>query len=427
MEYKGFWFLPGQEDNQVAGIMTVEKDISYKLELIGGFDNDLQSILSSEKKDVIFGEVYNDENHIRKITLINCYSSFNVNFSAKHPITHFDCSVVVDGLHVNDLDSNFCVEIRADLSSLYNWKNTGIIKRTWQFSKEPELISNPGNISIDLNLKDYWEIPVEINDTTKLVLFADSNYDTSSDYMKSTIQQFTRIRIESKTPTSINYLYRKLYLFQQFLSFATLNTVCINKLWVYSNDYYEEIKGKKINNPAYIYLKPDEKCNEESEIKKSDFLFKFSDISDDFEFIIKKWFEVSDEIAPIRNHLIESIKPIRKFSSVNFLIVIQALEGFHRKFRVQEWKKLRVRLKSLVDEFSNIEEIKEISELDIKHTVASRDYYSHFLIDKEDVLEGVELYYLTMKIKKLLICCVLNLVGFDNEKINKLFKKNNRI
>lgn len=207
MEYKGFWFLPGQEDNQVAGILTVEKDISYKLELIGGFDNDLQSILSSEKKDVIFGEVYNDENHIRKKTLINCYSSFNVNFSAKHPITQFDCSVVVDGLHVNDLDSNSCIEIRADLSSLYNWKNTGIIKRTWQFPKEPELISKPESISIDLNLNDYWEIPVEINDTTKLVLYADSNYDTSSDYMKSTIQQFTRIRIESKTSTSINYLF----------------------------------------------------------------------------------------------------------------------------------------------------------------------------------------------------------------------------
>lgn len=426
MEYKGFWFLPGQTDKQIAGILTVKKDISYKLELIGGFDEDLQSLISSEKKNVIFGEVYNSENNIRKITLINCYHSFNINPSAKHSITHYNCSVVVDGLHVNDLESNSCIEIRADLSSLYNWKNTGIIERTWQFHKEPELINKPESISIDLNL-DYWEIPVEINDTTKLVLYADSNYDTSSDYKKSTIQQFTRVRIESKTPTSINYLYRKLYLFQQFLSFAALNAVCINKLWVYSNDYYEEIKGEKINNPAYIYLKPDEKCNKESETKKSDFLFKFSDISDNFEFIIKKWFEVSDEVAPIRNHLIESIKPIRKFSSVNFLIVIQALEGFHRKFRVQEWKKLRVRLKSLVDEFSNIDEIKKISELDIKQTVASRDYYSHFLIDKEDVLEGVELYYLTLRIKNLLICCVLNLVGFDNEKINKLLKKNNRI
>lgn len=427
MEYKGFWFLPEKTDKQIAGILTVKKDISYELELIGGFEEELESIISSEKKDVIFGEVYNSENHIRKITLINCYSSFNVNFSAKHPITRYSCSVVVDGFHVDSLDSNSCIEIRADLSSLYNWKNTGIIKRAWQFPKEAQTLNKIESFSLDLNRKDYWEIPVEINDLTSLVLYADSNYDTSPDYKKSTIQQYTRVKFKCKTTTSINYLYRKIFLFQQFLSFAALNSVCINKLWVYSNDFYEEINGEKVNNPAYIYLKPDVKFSEELETKKSDFLFKFSDISDDFEFIIKKWFEVSDDVAPIRNHLIESIKPNRKFSSVNFLIVIQALEGFHRKFRVQEWKKLRVRLKSLVDEFSNIDEIKNISELDIKQTVSSRDYYSHFLIDKENVLDGIELFHLTMKIKKLLICCVLNLVGFDNDKINKLLKKNNRI
>ncbi len=41
MEYKGFWFLPNQTDTQIAGILTVKKDISYKLELIGGFEEGL--------------------------------------------------------------------------------------------------------------------------------------------------------------------------------------------------------------------------------------------------------------------------------------------------------------------------------------------------------------------------------------------------
>ncbi len=426
MEYKGFWFLPDAPDKQIAGILTAKKDISYNLELIGGFEDGLQSIISSEKKDVIFGEVYNSENHIRKITLINCYHSFNINFSAKHPITRYNCSVVVDGFHVNSLDLNSCIEIRADLSSLYNWKNTGIIKRTFQFPNESQTLNKIESFSIDLNRNDYWKIPVQIDDLTNLVLYADSNYDTSPDYKKSTIEQFTRVKFECKTSTSINYLYRKVFLFQQFLSFAALNSVCINKLWVYSNDFYEEINGVKVNSPAYIYLKPDVKCSEKLETKQKDFLFKFSDISDDFDFIIKKWFEVSDDVAPIRNHLIESIKPNRKFSSVDFLIVIQALEGFHRRFRKRN-KDLLDRLKELAQEFNDISKVQEISETDLIQAKDSRHYYSHFFEKGENVLDGVKLFELTIKMRTLLICCVLNLVGFNNDKINKLLKKNNRI
>lgn len=425
MEYKGFWFLPEEKNNKVAGILTINPFHDNKLELIGGFEKDFKDIISSSKKDVIYGEVYNDESNFRRVTLIDCSYSFNINFSAEHPITLYNCAVVIDGFHILNLDCNSCISITADLTSLYNWKNTGLIKRTWHFPENSQSTSKPEGLSINIDSNDYWEIPVKFDGSITLILFADSNCNTTPDYKETNIKQFTRVKIEAKNEASITALYKYLHLFKQFLSFATLIPIYINKLWLYSSNYYDELSnGDKLELPAFVYIKSFDNDGIRIESKSYNHLFNFSDIEKEFPDVIRKWYDISDDLAPIRNHLIESLRPIKTFSSVNFLIIIQALEGFHRKFRDTEWRKLRVRLKNLIDEFNNIEEVKKITENDIKQAVASRDYYSHFLIGKEDVLEGIGLFELTRKMKYLLICCVLNLVGFKNVKINELLRKN---
>ncbi len=41
-EFKGLWWLPGQEDNQLAGTLTIEKG-DARLELIGHFGHEVLS------------------------------------------------------------------------------------------------------------------------------------------------------------------------------------------------------------------------------------------------------------------------------------------------------------------------------------------------------------------------------------------------
>ena len=66
---------------------------------------------------------------------------------------------------------------------------------------------------------------------------------------------------------------------------------------------------------------------------------------------------------------------------------------------------------------------------DLEAANGSRNYYSHILKleKKEDkhALEGWELLNLTKKLRVLLICCVLNFMGMDNDKINQLLNKSN--
>ena len=141
------------------------------------------------------------------------------------------------------------------------------------------------------------------------------------------------------------------------------------------------------------------------------------------------------DLAPIRFHLISSLEKKPRYSSVDFLIIIQALEGFCRRFRCRRYRKenglperdysdLIAMMSSLLSEFGDIELITKC-EIDKDAVVDSRNYYSHFMPKQRDkkVFDGIELYELTIRLRILLICCTLNLFGFTNERINEILNE----
>lgn len=151
------------------------------------------------------------------------------------------------------------------------------------------------------------------------------------------------------------------------------------------------------------------------------YLLPFQSVNGEFPDIVKKWFSFDMEMRPILYHLIKSIQPKKYFDSVDFLIVVQALEGYHTRFVNPKKVSLRSRINDIVDLFKNISIIENLT-IDIKAMVDTRHYYSHFFSynKKEKIYDGVELYEETKKLKVLLTCCVLHELGISNEKINEL-------
>lgn len=120
---------------------------------------------------------------------------------------------------------------------------------------------------------------------------------------------------------------------------------------------------------------------------------------------------------------------------MDFLVIIQAIEGFWWRFRDEDYRlknritgktdtRLKTILNSLIDEFKGIITL-ELNKIEVNEVVDSRHYFSHFVpkAKKPFAKDGIELYHLTNQIRKLLICCVLNFIGFSNEQINKIVKK----
>lgn len=158
-------------------------------------------------------------------------------------------------------------------------------------------------------------------------------------------------------------------------------------------------------------------------------LFRYKDLPRyglSLQELLDQWFNIDKDIEPIREHLINSINLRSQFSTIDFQTITYALEGFYHRFRGNNdtRKKLKDKIKALKDEFENVECI-SLANINPKAIADTRNYYSHFYFRPNDIIyEGAELIELTLILRKLLMCCILRLIGFTYDAINIIMKQN---
>lgn len=159
-------------------------------------------------------------------------------------------------------------------------------------------------------------------------LTRDALFDNSGSMFSARFEQSTSLKIESKSFSSIKGFYEKAVRFERFLSLATFRDVAYSELSLYSKDCCKTIgKDTVIYDPIRIdtifHKSPCEK-----KIESINFLFKYEDIKDKYSCAIKRWFFKDKQFDAIRGHMLKSIDYKGHFSYMNFLIVIQAIEGY---------------------------------------------------------------------------------------------------
>lgn len=421
-ETKGIWYLPGKEDNAVPGILYINKGEWIKLELIGSLIPGLLPFLSDTGKEVNQPEIiYGESAEGKNVTLLYCFkgaSSFN--FSSSFPLTSYTCRYVVEGKHLTGSDEKCFNKIGVITPDLSQWMAQSVIDQTITFKDESE----PDCLVLRLNNKPVYHCNIEISPKHSLSLSTSGSFSGDPFYPDALeISQQTYFKIESTNEKSTLFEILELSnLFVQFLSLATGSEQVPLKVSLHDFDDYQQTKySKRYTEIALIQ----EITGNTQKSKGTDFLFTYKDIEDDIENIIQKWYSTSKDLAPIRHHLIDSIKPKKIFTSLDFLIVVQALDGFYSRFINEDSDSLKKSIEYLINYFAP--EIKKIAEidLDLQLVVNTRTYYSHlFRRDKKKIIEeGLELFRVTEKLSTLLICCVLDSIGFSKQKINEIIHK----
>ena len=420
-EYKGYWYLPSDPDNAIAGILTYIPNESIRLELIGSLGKSKTDVINFTQRtneDIIWG-ITSDAH---KITLINCMpSGGKLNLSCSFPISKYSIQYCLDGIHIERFIDEKFSWCNIEIPALTMWCHPDALKSV--FYSENDRINE---ISVSFNQDEIKEPinSVDVNCTTTLNIKKDVRFDGSKFSLSPTFNQSTFLQIQKSCPSSISDFLSDIFLFENFISLTTLSTVKVSKILLYDKANYQELENKKkIYHPIELfYVERDAMSNINQEY---DFLFSYSEVQDIYPDIIKKWYNETSEIAPIRAHLIKSVKSKHIFDSTDFLIIIQAIEGFCIRFR-KEQKTLTRTLESIINEFNDIDKLKQC-EINIKATVDSRHYYSHFMnkTKKPNTLDELELFNLTDKLRILLICCLLNFIGVENQKINDLLNNSN--
>ena len=312
---------------------------------------------------------------------------------------HFVVGVILIGAHVMSIDDRQWKKCVVRFEFLNNW----LFNETRKYLT-PKLIDNTYHLDAAIGNKTLLEAAVEKELQWKL----ENNISVAEDVRGITIIKNPFLNIEASNPISLKAIFKMVNEFEQFLSIALYCEQSFNSIRVFNAERDHEcvllIKNVISIDPIFSAL------------------VKFDLFKDELPSMLIKWHDNFDKIAPISSYLIDSLQKSR-FDVPDFLIIAQALDGFHKRFvnkkDGKDVRKYEEQIQILLNKFKSVKAIKACK-IDPVVLKDSRHKYSHLYPDDEKSLavEGNELYWLTEKCKILLTCCILNMLGLTNKEIN---------
>ncbi len=422
-EYRGLWWLPSNKERKVAGVLTYFSSEEFKLELIGTFDAEYDgSFLAGFKANLVEPVIHGQSSDGINITLFECFSSFSHTGCAEFSTSIYKARVIAIGFHLESLDEKRFFKASVRIPELSYWFYPAIIKHEYEDEKHGRGIT----VKID-NLPDAQRevAKVDVSEQLSISLCRDASFKSGDMYFNPSFEQFTSLKIESKENLSLKEFYEAVVRYEQFLSLATFREVGFSELRLFSNDnYYEHIEGdiyyRSIVIDTKFHTKPSAK-----KIERHKFIFDHKTIEEQYPCALKIWFNNDWKFDAIRVHLLDSIDYHGSFSYINFLVVIQAVEGYGRRFMKKTKKRSLLEILTVVfQSFAGVECINQ--NIDLDAIAETRHYHSHLLAKRSDkALDGINLYELTDELRKVLICCILSYIGFTKDQINDITKHTN--
>jgi hypothetical protein len=423
IECKGVWFLPENPKQEVAGILYFIPNETIRLELIGSLSEKIHDPFGKSNDLQVIHGIVKTEKSISKITLFDCYASGGTSQyyiqNIELCLTNYNCSYVLFGKHLQTKEDLNFNRIKIFLPCLNDWYKDNKIEWECVDSTTAKFTITEGTtFSKKYAVNEYFTLSING--------FSGFSFENQYEY---NLKVGIYIELESSTKANFITLLETIGWFKDFYSLAAMTTMPFSKIYLYDNDDYYEIetsccpkiksvKKKQYNSVALFYF-TEEKYEKKGNSRQC-FLFDFKNIENEFETILQKWYQSKDNSKPIIQHLISSVTFRRTVTNGDFLNVIQAIEGYYNRF-IKNNETLTNILTNLYGKYKDVQIVIN-SKPDINKVVDSRHYYSHILPEgkKTNVSKRWDLYELAEKLKPLLICCILTLIGFDNNKINAL-------
>jgi len=445
IEYKGIWHIPENPENEVEGTLFFNPDGDAILDLIGAF-TDFPSSIQNQK--IILGFTTKG----KKITLLDCFeNSRSMSFPGINT-TSYLVSFIFEGAHFASVEEIKFNRINANLSRLEEWVNI------WGF--DINFDTKVKSIKMNYNIPD--SIHFKINDSISGYF----NFYFKSPMVPAPIfkiEQITDVELFSENDVDFHDLLELLFHFRLFLTLGVFEDTFIKEIEFSSNALtFHPKEDVTYKEKVKLFFVQNSRNTKVLTRGSHDFLFNFLQIRANFEPILQKFFTLKETIHPVIDTIFATFSEKDEYSENRFLNIVQALELYHRsiiedtdilkkdfqsildpiltKLSDQQTKwlreklaykyepNLRTRLKFLFRKFpinplNRIIQSNDLTKI-IDATVNTRNYYTHYDESlKPKAYKNDKLFYLTEKLKFLLIIIVLSETGFTNKEIEDLFSR----
>jgi len=458
LEYKGEWFLPSDKSKRLNGILIYDADEGSTLELYGSFDDTpIMPLLKNE--DIIQGITTNST----QVTLYNCFIlktgglRLVLGEESGTPTTIYRVNFVLEGIHIDALEDVKFQKIVSEIHNLDEWVGVS------GFTPDNVTAETLKNFEVNVHYKLPEPIKFSINDRVEGQFNFVVNQPGWSRYIKNvSLNQRVEVIFTSQSDYTIEELLKYLFSFQNFLILALYNRTYPTSISLYSDKLVKDYcDGKPVRKKVKLYFPISNSSKLDEPKIDLEMLFGYGHIKDEFPEIIKNWFAKNELLEPAFNLLFEHFYNNERFTENTFLNLAQAAETFHARIhnhtkmpksdydkmkeeicsiapaKYLDWLKeqfnfgnqlnLQTRLTEIVTKYSNevLDKILGDKELFVKQVKWSRNYYTHYSESgKKQAIRGAQLFYLTEKLKIVLVCAFLIEVGFDREKLKKCLEFN---
>lgn len=435
-QYDGEWWTPEEQENKIRGTLYFSPTAGIKLELLGSFKSDAQTIF-----EIILGSTING----KKITLTRCMQYFRETHTPGGEISKLKISELFVGEHFQKIDNIKFDGIIINYSHLDEWAG---------FNTFDYKLDNDGK-NIAIQRKEH-SIEVKINKNLKLKLCGYANFSSSSG-KKFCVKHVTFFEIKPSKKLEFNKFRKYINILQNLLILAVGDDVAYPlKLRAFIK------KGNNIKDVYIYYLITGIKDSTKS---RHFMLFTYDMIRDRFDYFIKNWFENHEQesLKEVLNLYFATIHNQRLYVTNQFLNYIMAIEAFHRhvhngkyiddnkyeeirdtlikaipnsiksdhrmslKNRIKYGNEfsLRKRLTELCKEYKQVIPIFiEDKKKFIGQTIDTRNFLTHNdPKSKGQACDEKELIILNSKTKILLELCILNVLGFNKDEIKSFFSR----
>lgn len=445
----GEWFLPASPNERVHGTLYINRNDRLSLELYGSLtsDNFFSELVDQE---LILGLSSKSE----QITLYNCLmrnsggATLIQGRESGKPSVIYTITFALIGIHADSSTELMFDHISSEIFNLDEWVGiSGFINLKPDFEK-----LHNHEISVEYKLPEPIVFKIDNQSTGKFNFVA--NHPGLSRYQKSvSINQRVQFQVDTKSEMNIKSLLSYLFRFQNFLILALYRSTYPLSVTLRGERHKEELPDRKsYRKNIELYFSPSNYKEYEKPQYDRDMLFSYRLIQEKFPHIIKEWFAKYELLKPAFNLLFEQFYNGNRFNENTFLNLAQSAETFHArihnhtKIPKEEYKKMREeiikltpskyhkwlkdqfkfgnnlnlhsRLEELTKKYTNeiLDKVIPVKDLFIKQVKHSRNYYTHYSSDgKKKALKGSDLFYLSERLKILLVCAFLMEVGFNKE------------
>lgn len=391
---KGYWWLPSNPEEYIAGVLTFNRRDRSTLELFGcfeSFDSQHYHKFDPDSCEVILGITHKG---VKYSLLNNIRSSFS---TSAYEICEFTTNIILEGIHVHDMKQQCFTGEILSFEYLRIWYKEDLIEV--QDSEEYQTYKcrlNNWSNSRRIGLSDGAElniIPAYRN------AFTGRNDEIH-------LYQSTQLALNTAESLSVWDFLARAKILQQFVSLLFLNPQYFDGMSLrLSGEEYYEVK---------VYVRNDDS------IKPFPWAFlKYDIIKDKLDDIIQKWFDCSEEFYPIQNHLFRTLDPGKRIGNEEFLVVAQAIDGM-TKMLYNPKLSYTNRVNMLYKQLAGILRLQS-NKMDAEIFAKTRNFYAHMAKDNDYslVAKGEDLIVLMQRSKLLLTCALLNMYGLSDNEIDE--------